>query len=313
MWCLNCTMTRCFDLLMLWLLPFGLVSVGSVSVNEAMFSKFQGINRDKLRTDTADVAVAYLMIDKEPVTYHWISHLASPNVSVFIFVDRPEANHIYKNKHGIYIVSLASEFPSEFGYNHFGTFAYIKKPVTCWDKALFFFSRVAVGYRFSWVMETDVFIPSIQAFHNINRLSGNVTDPVDLIISNIERDDDNMDNWHWRELQPIFLPRPWYHSMACVLGMSRKMLALLDDFATKHKQLQFLEFLPLTLALQNHLIVRTPAELITISHRTPFTCEDILHRSMNWFHPVKQSAEFIGRCIESGEWPLDMLLDRGHL
>lgn len=293
-----------------WILSIGIMSIESVQLNETLYSVFRGINLSSIRTDPAETAIAYLMLDKDPTTFHWISHLAAQNISVFIFVDRPETNHIYKNKNGIYIVSMASSLAQSSGYSHFGTFAYITKEVTCWDKATFFFSQIATGYKFVWILETDVFIPSFQSFHHIHDRLRNTT--VDLIISQVEKDDENLNNWHWKALQPLFLPKPWYHSMACVLGLSRRMLQEIDSFAQKHGKLQFLEFLPVTLAMQKQLIILNPPEFSTITHRESFSCEDILHRSMNWFHPVKRPAEFLGRCIESGEWPLEMLFSRGH-
>lgn len=303
--------------LLLSLLGATLWFSAAIDVNETTFAQFQGINRDNLRRENAKMAIAYLMLGKDPSTYHWISHLATEELSVFIFVDSPEANHIYKNKNGIYIVSSTSAYCQSFGYSHLGTFAYIKKEVTCWDKAVFFFSQVAIGYDFVWILETDVFIPSLQAFQNVQSIihsqnQNRSSHAIDLVVSKIEIDDDDINNWHWKALQPLYFPRPWYHTMACVMGLSRRMLSLLDNFAQKHHRLQFLEVLPLTLAMHNHFIVHNPPEFSTITHRNQFSCEDILHQSSNWFHPVKKPAEFIGRCIESGEWPLEMLLDRGH-
>lgn len=304
-------------LVLLSLLPytFAIKSNDSIPlVNTDLFQAFQGSNRDSLLTETKDTAIAYLMVERDATLFHWLSQLKSENLTVFIFVDRPETNHIYRNRQGIFIVSMASSFCRSHGYSEFGSFAYIKKQVTSWDKALFFFNKVIPKYRFVWILEADVFIPSLQAFRQVHRhvVHPNATISTDLVISSIIHENNDLNAWHWRALQPLLVSQPWYHSMACVLGMSRALLQLLDDFATAHHRLQFLEVIPLTLAIQNNLTVYVPAEFETIAHQQYFSCEDVLHRSNHWFHPIKRPADFIGQCLESGEWPLEMLKNRGH-
>jgi hypothetical protein len=292
-------------------LAISVTAIHAIIVNDSLFLNFNGMQKSVfLKGIQKPVAVAYLMTERDPLLFRWASHLVSQNTTVFVFTDRPEVNHISITRRNIVVVSISSDLCKSFGYSHFGTFAYIQKPVTCWDKVLFFFSKVATQFRFVWMMETDVFIPTLGAFTHLNNVAMKNTS-ADLIISSILYEDNDLNQWHWRALQPIMVPTPWYHSMACVMGLSRKMIYILDDYVQKYGRLHFLEYLPLTLAVHNNLSIFLPHEFSTITWANTFTCEDILHQSSNWFHPIKRIAEFIGNCLEGGEWPLEILQLRG--
>lgn len=270
---------------------------------------FRGIPIEEFRArETSDTILFAKMVERDALTLPFLNKLAvASNITIVVLTDRPEINHLYR-KQNIYVASVAADTCRRHGFSGFGTLFYITKDVTTWDKALYFFSKVATNHRFAWFLEKDVYIPSIAAFQHV-AIVPKRNHSIDLVVSSIMFEDNDMTKWHWRVIKPI-LPTPWYHTMAATMGMSRRLLSEIEGFIKMNNRLQFLEYLPLTLAMQNKMTIYIPPELETIMFFMTFTCEDVVHRSTNWFHPVKNVPEFMGNCIESGEWSLDFIKGR---
>ena len=104
-----------------------------------------------------------------------------------------------------------------------------KQGCLAWDKALYFFTNVARDYSFVWFVESDVFIPSVQAFISLHELYSPSNDLVTA--DNVHNFDGRLKDWpHWY-LALDTLPLPWAKSMVCAMGCSRRLLSAVDEYA----------------------------------------------------------------------------------
>lgn len=172
----------------------------------------------------------------------------------------------------------------------------IKKSVSAWDKVLYLLNNSLKEYDFVWIVEDDVFIPSINSVLDMTEKYSQY----DLVIQkDISKFTDT--RWdHWNHVPKKWKPKienNYYHSMACVTGISRRFLNIIDLYAKTYKSLFFLEIMFITLAHEHNLRIINPPELKTIVWRvskfqSDWSYENILEiitkEKMNlWFHPIK--------------------------
>ena len=174
------------------------------------------------------------------------------------------------------------------------------------EKMLYAFSQLYVGYQFMWMVEEDVFIPSVDAFLALSRLAlsnhVNGEPKADVVTSpgwTVPLDQVDGSKWNWDKILPLarqVLP-PQFQirgGFVCVLGLSRAFITLADRFARVHGKFFFLESFFTTMADFWNLTLLLPAQLhITIVHRQNWTLENVLEKPYNMFHPVKNQSEHL--------------------
>ena len=85
---------------------------------------------------------------------------------------------------------------------------------------------------------------------------------------------------------------------ACAMGLSKKMMHVVDKYAKVNKRLDFLETFFNTLAMHSNLSVWNPTAMETIDccRTPPWNCDDFDSNHHKWFHPIKDIRRFIGEC-----------------
>ena len=162
-----------------------------------------------------------------------------------------------------------------------------------WAKSTFFICRLAPKYDFVWLMEDDVYIPSKASFIAMLRLSTNQ----DLVVKSLTSHNDSLDWVHWEHAEYHYsFPEPWYKSLVCVMGMSNTMITKVDDYIQEFRNMGFVEYFFLSIAVHNNLTILNPSTLSTIECQTDFSCENVNNSNMNWFHPVKDQVGFQRNC-----------------
>jgi hypothetical protein len=157
--------------------------------------------------------------------------------------------------------------------------------ITSWDKALLYFGILNKNYSFVWLIENDVFIPSVQAFRSLHELYSNSSD---LIVPRVGLNLlGNATVWLWGMVVGQFVP-PWSCSMVNVVGLSRRMLIAIDDYVQWLGQVPFHEYFFNTLAMQLNFTIVTPTELSTDVHSASYSFEDIRKQPNNIWHPFKR-------------------------
>lgn len=155
-----------------------------------------------------------------------------------------------------------------------------KNPVSL-DKALMQLCRDH-DFDFVWLFEDDCFVPSADALQNLmDKYQGN-----DLVIREHKPKTTPSLEWHWKNIEAAKIPRPWFQSMACAVGLSRSMLNVIHNHATIHKTLFYHEVMFNTLADHHGLKICTPPELQTIAWQGAWGVDHVLQLPNNIFHPV---------------------------
>lgn len=158
----------------------------------------------------------------------------------------------------------------------------LKKKVTAWEKAMYYFSMEKENeYEYLWFIEDDVFFYDETTISNIDE---KYTNQDILSTEYIENKDGDKTYWNWPWIDIQYSP-PYYKGMVCATRLSRNFLKYIKEYATKNNTLFFLEALFPTIAIKNHLNTGFPEELKNIHYRYMFFESDITKE--NLYHPVK--------------------------
>jgi hypothetical protein len=202
---------------------------------------------------------------------------------IFIIVDDNNFDlSEFHNYNNIKFIKVEDEKCKINGYTHVN-FSGIKKDISGWDKALYYFSVENKDYEFIWFIEDDVF------FYNedtILKIDNQYIDE-DLLSNNYyDNIDGNNKDWpHWKRINiKEYLP-PYYFGLMCSVRFSKNMFNFINKYANTNKKLFFLEVMFPTIAIKNNLKYAKPNELKNIHYRHDFKKEDI--NPNNLYHPVK--------------------------
>jgi hypothetical protein len=166
----------------------------------------------------------------------------------------------------------------------------IKKKVTSWDKVLYLLNHKLSFIDFTFIVEDDVFIPSIKSIKSMFETYKNY----DLVSSFHNSKVDDKIVWsHWDKC-PTYLPKDCQrHSMVCALGLSRKLLKVVEKQVETYKELYFIEIIFNSLAEKEKMNIIQAPEFSTIVWRKKWCIEDFIEYKENWFHPVKDIESHI--------------------
>ena len=195
------------------------------------------------------------------------------------FID--ELNTKYENT---YCMNDNSEFIDDevlrsAGFCKLNLVDWIKKDITAWEKALYYFCKIEVEHEYVWFIEDDVFIPSVDLIAEIDAKHPDADLLCKQHFSKVESP-----SWSgWKMSEHTMIEGPYYQSICCAVRISRRLLSAIQDFAALHKRLIFLEFFFNTLAVQKGFKIETPAALKFIHFdRQPF-----IFNKNYMYHPVK--------------------------
>lgn len=225
--------------------------------------------------------IVFLTVRPTLEYYNLCKKLLNVNYSMYICIDDnsyeiPEYDNI------IDIIKIDNEECEDAGFKD--SVIMFRHKCCSRDKALYYFYKNNVEYDNIWFLEEDVFVPTPLTIHNIDAKYGNADD---LLVSSHEIYDKNtISDWHWPHVKnTIMLPLPWAKAMVCAIRISKKMMELIYEYATKHKTLFMDESLFNTIALYNNLMINVIPELSTITYRDKWILDDILLQ--NLYHPIK--------------------------
>lgn len=158
------------------------------------------------------------------------------------------------------------------------------KLLTSWDKVIYYFCELFKEYDHLWIIEDDVFIPSINTIINIDNIYKNY----DLLtqrheLGTLEQAKNN--DWFWYYCS-LYFKEPYYKSMSCCIRLSKKLMMLIRDNVKNHKIIPYHEFSFNTIAHQNGLQIGIPDELKdTIVYRREWKLQEFKIDKI--YHPVK--------------------------
>jgi hypothetical protein len=163
----------------------------------------------------------------------------------------------------------------------------LKKLISGWDKALYYFGVEDKNYDFIWFIEDDVLFYNEDTIIRIDSQYIN-----DDLLSNAYSENKNGDKntWVWRRINIQYSP-PYYKGMMCAARFSAKMMNCINNYANENNTLFFLEALFPTIAIKNNLKYNNPVEFNKIHYRYNFKGEKI--NKNIFYHPVKDLNKHI--------------------
>jgi len=191
------------------------------------------------------------------------------------------------------IIKIDNKICKEAGFNNMvGNLKKYEYKSLSRDKALYYFyyNRDLIKFNNIWLIEEDVFIPSINTIKNID----SKYPTCDLLVrqNKIYKSKDECKNWFWNKIfRDSYLTFPYGRSMICAIRISKKLLILLGSYATKYKKFFMDESIFNTIAIQNNLSIITPDELKYILWRSKrkHTIKTIKPNYL--YHPMKSIVE----------------------
>lgn len=226
-------------------------------------------------------AIAFLTTEAKEQTITFANEIAKKlKIDVFIIEDDVNVTEI-KIIHNVKLLHISDHRCEMEGYINSTTGTHIQKTPNAIDKFLYMFCE-SEDYDFVWLFEEDVFIPSVDAFINLHKCNF----MYDLVCAKHIVKTDQVIDWNWKSIIGK-IEKPWFSSMNCVTGFSRKLFNLIKEYVDKHKTLFNSEVMFNTLAHQNNLKISTPLELRTIMWKADWSIDDVLTLKNNLFHPVK--------------------------
>lgn len=193
------------------------------------------------------------------------------------------------------IVTMSEKKCVQFGYKnsmYIPGKTHINKEVVALDKALYYFCKVNTEHEYVWLIEDDVFIPSVEAMIKLDRECGEY----DLCTASHKCKMDKVMDWHWPEIVKHNNP-PFFYSMSCAIRLSREMLYAIKVNVGRNNSLFFNEVMFNTLAHKNGFRIFTPPELRSIVWQGEFGLDDFLILPNSLFHPVKKNHKAIRQIL----------------
>lgn len=209
------------------------------------------------------------------------------NYDIYIIIDDNENNFTqFKKKYTkINFVQLNKNVCIKAGYKN-TNFIGVKKLVSGWDKALYFFSYIQTKYNFIWFMEDDVYFYNENTLLNIDKKYEDHD-----ILCNCSFEQGKLNEWLWNMIK-IELQPPYFCGMMCIVRFSKNMIEPIKDYAKKYDTLFFLEALFSTLAVKYNLkYIPNPSEFNTVTHRNIFDIYSL--NNTNLYHPIKDITNHI--------------------
>lgn len=160
----------------------------------------------------------------------------------------------------------------------------IKKDVTGWDKALYYFTFINNNFNNVWFIEDDVY------FYNENILK---------IIDKEYKSSDFLSKkfkycnkywYHWKSID-IKFKSPHYFAMCCIIRCSNKLIKCIKKYIDTYEKLEFLEYFFPPVANKNNLICNTPKYFDNIYWNKSLLLNNIQDlyncNKNNFYHPIK--------------------------
>lgn len=209
------------------------------------------------------------------------------NYDIYVIIDDNDynENHFKNNYPNINFIKIKNDDCSSNGFRNL-SYITLRKEVTGWEKALYYFSHIKQNYKYIWFMEDDVYFYNENTLLNIDNKYKNID-----LLCNSSFEEAKLNEWLWNMIKINYSP-PYYCGMMCIVRFSNKMIQSIKEYAAKNNTLFFLEACYPTIAIKNKLsYIKNPQEFLSVTHRDNHNI-DLLNKH-NLYHPIKNLNEHI--------------------
>lgn len=228
-------------------------------------------------------ALCFLTVRPSDDFFNLIDKSFSKKYDIFIIIDDNDYNVNENYKKKFKIIQINNKEVENKGYKN--SVLWCKNRACSRDKALYFLTYINNTYEYMWIIEEDVFIPNVKTLINIDKKYKKE----DLLCEDLKI---FHKEWNlWNDVIRITsgkLATPYFKSMICGIRISRKILDVIQRFATKHNTLFLDEALFTTLGVKNNLNIKKIDELSTLIYRKNWIFREI--KQKNLYHPIKNHS-----------------------
>lgn len=244
--------------------------------------------------------ICFLTLRPNKLFYDFCKTLMRDNYEIYICIDDnsyniPDYDNIIK------IIKVDNQECENAGFKN--SVLYFKNRACSRDKALYYFCKNDMEYKYIWFIEEDVFLPTKDIINNLDNKypEGDLLCREHRSISlnnykgtrryiyqdNIFKFAKNDPNFPFANLlNNINIGQKEYTvGMICVVRLSKKLMNIINNFATQYKTLFIDEALFSTLSYKNNLSVVLPGEFNTLLFKKDWRKHDI--NINNLYHPIK--------------------------
>lgn len=224
-------------------------------------------------------AVVFLAVRPHELLFRFAESLA-PAYDVYISVDDNKYALPAYDARRVTVLRYAGE-PEAAGYK--GSVLWCLDRASSRCKALYYFCELhPYGYESVWMLEDDVFVPSVTTLSALNET---YDASIDLVSAKYtENRDDKIDEWHWYRLRGK-VPLPWAGGAICAIRVSPRLMQAIRAYVRANRTLLFDEMMFHTMALQHQLTMKMAPELAGIVFRYAWRKHDI--KKNHLYHPIK--------------------------
>ena len=200
------------------------------------------------------------------------------------------SEHISSTYPNINLILLKEKEVLNCGYRKSCYQTIKRKEVTSWDKAFYYFLELN-RYKYLWLLEDDVFVPSLHTIPNIDKkhIDADLVCPALTIVEHRW----NISDWPhaWREAWDFKISLTWARCLAATVRISFDLQEKILESIGTYDKILFIELIIPTLAVKNSLKIESPVELKNnlafweIKDRKGWKKADL--NKDNILHPVK--------------------------
>lgn len=186
-------------------------------------------------------------------TNEWCDYLNRfTNYKIYILVDDNNFDYtLYKTMYTkLFFIKFQHDSYKINGYTN------TKFDNTAWDKALYYFAIENTIHKYVWFIDSSLQKYTEQSLINIDEHYER--EKADLLYNGfIENRNGYTGEWLWEKINMKY-SNPYYNGDLMGARMSQLMLSKINEYATQHKELFYIEALLPTISIKNRLRYLTP-------------------------------------------------------
>jgi hypothetical protein len=238
-------------------------------------------------------AIVFLTVDPDVRLFDFAKKLASDMYHVYISINSATYSPPVISNPFIFILQINDDEAEQKGYRDCCLWVPNKASARC--KALYYFGeKNTISYDSIWILEDDVYIPSVNTLSNLDLIYSSEIDLLCTVynIANTEQHD-----WHWKRNKDL-ISLPWAGGGIMGIRISPNMINSIRHFLKTHDRLLMDELMFHTLALHDNLKIIIAPELKHLVFRHDWKKEDISENLL--FHPIKSYQEQLDFSLHHG-------------
>ena len=241
-------------------------------------------------------AIVFLTVNPVKAVSDFAKLLKRPDYNILICIDNNSYILPIYEVDLITIIKIPDGVAERNGFKN--SVSYTPNRSCSRDKALYYLCVNNMNlYNNIWMIEEDVFIPSVDTIYNIDLKYPKA----DLLCrSNFINTTGELKSWDNYKKIVNKIQLPWCHSMVCAVRISNTLLDIINKFVKIKNELLFCETFFNTLAYHNNLLIIPINELSWIKYNNRNDLDLTSYNRDYLYHPIKDIQQHVNLRVIHG-------------